>query len=48
MDAGTDGGGERNLHLMTREQMKVYFTVAMVFTLAAGLIDLVRLVIECM
>ena len=48
MDIGADGRGERNLHRMTKKQMRIYVTVAMVFTLAAGLIDFVKLVIECM
>ena len=30
------------------EKMKDYLTVAMVFSLGAGLIDLVKMIIECL
>lgn len=33
---------------MTEKNMKDLFTVGMVFSLGAGLIDLIRLVIECL
>ena len=33
---------------MTNKLMKDFFTVGMVFSLGAGLIDLVKLIIECM
>ena len=33
---------------MTNKLMKEYFTVGLIFSLGAGLIDLVKLIIECM
>ena len=33
---------------MTNKLMKDYFTVGLIFSIGAGLVDLVKLIIECM